>query len=231
MAGIRNVAEEKIDLSLDGVVVIMLPGRAMRGPNPDVEPHQLRSHLPLTRSDLETHAMTSQELLSTYVLGIADWGVLPTVAMQALEEGHDSSHLRMLAGMNALDSPFEIKDSLRRSLSELGWPFPTLLDAGRVLVCYWTRRIVSHSVSPEDGAVRIAWQVYPNLYRFDTTTTGDALSVEDLLAIAYTYDEVEHGFLEYEGRDVTSVEARAILDQAVMHESRQWLDRNCPDGP
>jgi hypothetical protein len=168
--------------------------------------------------------MTFVEHLANFVLGNVAFFSLPTVATQALVEGYDSRHLRMLAGLDEGQcNSFQVEDFWRRSLSELQLPLPSREEAARLLICYWARKIVEGSVTPEEGSMLIVNHVYDRTQHQNEKIAGDSLGISVLIGHAYNYGDLQEGFIEYEGKPITLTEAREILDRLVVGEVLAYL--------
>lgn len=169
--------------------------------------------------------MNFKERLANYVLGNAGRASLIEAAVQALAEGYDARHLRMLAGESPTDlNPFEIDRLLERALDELALTLSSETEAAHVLITYWTRAIVAGAVSPRTGARHIRDDVYRRLAPFpEEQTAGAALGIARLVGAAYQYDDLREGFIVHEGRPLTLSQAQEILDAAVLEEARSYL--------
>jgi hypothetical protein len=87
-------------------------------------------------------------------LGVMVREELPAVALQALEDGHDSTSLRLLAGLCAAEMD-EALPLFQRALSEIGMPLPPKDSAVMSLSRDMARKIVNGETAPYNGAKAI----------------------------------------------------------------------------
>ncbi len=173
--------------------------------------------------------MNSKEILANYVLGNVDESALIDVALQALAEGHDSPALRVLAGENPADfNAFEVRELLSRVLIQLNWSLPSPQEAARVLLCYWARNIIAGNVTPKDGAGHVTHEIYMYFRNQQKETyIGECLDVSGLISLYYAYDDLQEGFIEYQGKPLTKDEAGTVLDSEVLKEAHRYLQEHC----
>ncbi len=173
--------------------------------------------------------MNSKEILANYVLKNVDEAALIDMALEALVEGYDSQSLRILAGENKKwFNAFEVRGYFRRALNELNWPLPSPQEAAQILICYWAKCIVSGDVSPLEGAQHINHDVERRLLdRPGEKYLGESLGIARLIGLQYEYDDLQEGFIEYEGKSITKAEAFEILDQEIRSEASEYLEKFC----
>ncbi len=88
------------------------------------------------------NSLTFLQKISAYALGLSTEKDLPGLAITGLEEGYDSVSLRILAGLNPTDSPFNLNDYFTSSLNELQIIMPEGKEALIEVVAYYARAIV-----------------------------------------------------------------------------------------
>jgi hypothetical protein len=173
---------------------------------------------------LALNIMSFKVHLANYVLDNTKLSTMPDAAVQALIEGFDSPSLTKLAGESGDHSNlFEIEELLRHTLSELGLSLPSKDEAAHILISYWAERIVSGSVQPREGARHILVQVYHRTEHPNDKFVGETLDISSLVGLAYEYDDLHEGFIEFEGKPLTKAEAFKVLDREVIEASRKYL--------
>ena len=173
--------------------------------------------------------MNSEEILANYVLGNVGESALIDMARQALVEEYNSPAVRVLAGESPDDfNAFEVRDILRRVLTQLSWSLPSPQEAAKVLLCYWARSIINGSVTPKEGAEHVTLEVYMHFCnKQEETRVGEYLDVSELIGLYYAYDDLQEGFIEYRGKPLTKAEAWRILDSEVLKEAHRYLREHC----
>jgi hypothetical protein len=126
-------------------------------------------------------------------------------------------------------NPFEIKDLFNRILIEIGLPMPSKDEAAHILICYWVRHIVDGSVSPREGAYHILNDIHRRTTYPNEKILGETLDISSLLGMAYQYDDLQDGFIEYEGKPISLEDALILLDKDVAEESRKYLQKYCTE--
>ena len=97
-----------------------------------------------------------------YSLSALSIDMLPHIAENALIEGKDSLHLRILAGEKEHDTHVLIKYFIK-SLEELNIPLPDTQRAAEIAVDYYAKSILSKRLSAYDGAKRIWMDIYNHI--------------------------------------------------------------------
>jgi hypothetical protein len=162
--------------------------------------------------------------LANYILDNIKLSSMPDAAVQALIEGLDSPSLVKLAGESGDHSNlFEIEELFRHALSELGLSLPSKEEAAHILISYWAEHIVSGLVQPREGARHILIDVYHKMDFPNEKMVGEELGINRLLGLAYEYDDLYDGFIEFEGKPLTREEAFKVLDREVIEASRKYL--------
>lgn len=138
--------------------------------------------------------MTLDQYMAAFVLGRVLNSDLPSVALQALEEGHESVDWAALAGSSAERWPSESLELWHRGLRQVGKALPGRAEAGRVLRNHFATLVASGYLAPRAGAAEIVWlanelsDVLPS-----TQYAGDGLGVAKLLGLYYNHDDVRSG--------------------------------------
>lgn len=106
-----------------------------------------------------------------WVLGFLGAEQLPEIALHALEDGVDSTALRMLAGLDSNEIP-EATTIFEKALAELRVPILSRRDAVRIYAKAISMQIVNGEIEPEDGANKL-WDASirvkdPNFHELDT---------------------------------------------------------------
>lgn len=138
--------------------------------------------------------MTLDQHMAAFALGRVPSSDLPSVALQALEEGHESVDLAALAGSSAERWPSELLDLWSGGLRQAGKALPSRAEAGRVLRDHFATLVASGSLSPRAGAaeiVRLATALSDVLPSKEYA--GDGLGVAKLLGLFYNHDDVPVG--------------------------------------
>ena len=68
---------------------------------------------------------------------------LPQIGLIGLEENLESESLTILAGMNGDENAFEIEEYYKNALVELKIKEPDGLEASKILLIYYLKKIVS----------------------------------------------------------------------------------------
>ncbi len=169
--------------------------------------------------------MNFQEHYATYVLGLAPCPFLIEAAMEALEKGNDSTHLRILAGENPDHyNVFEVESQARKSLKELNLKIPEPIEAADILTRFWAGCIVDGNVSPQGGAREIVG-IYEQASGFLPTEhyAGQALDIArlfDLNSLSYASPPDLYHALDPAGVVET---AKQELDRAIRDEAERYL--------
>ena len=79
----------------------------------------------------------------------ADW------AITMLEAGHDSKHLRVLAGIESKSSVFEAEEYFQQTAAELGLEEPSNESAMKAYCIYVAEQIVERKVAARDGVTML----------------------------------------------------------------------------
>lgn len=124
--------------------------------------------------------MILREFFSKYIFGLVLDEDVPSVAANALVEGHDSPSLRMLAGIGLSDVD-SVRQLVYKSMKELGIPVYSKEQAGLVLAHAIAKDVVDGRLDPYEGAKRIWIDIYdavPSLAQLDSIV-GMAGEYED----------------------------------------------------
>jgi hypothetical protein len=97
--------------------------------------------------------------LDRYALGMILADDLPSIGVQALEDGYDSPSLRELAGTSGSDCG-RIRDLFSKAIKELKLSLPTPAQAGLSLAKAIAMDVQNGTVTPYCGAERIWREVY-----------------------------------------------------------------------
>jgi hypothetical protein len=159
--------------------------------------------------------MTLDQNLAAFALGRVLTSDLPRVAEHALQDGHDSVDLAVLAGSGSGErSPSELQELFQRGLQQLSKVVPSRASAGRVLSQYYADLVTSGSLAPREGAaeiVRLATELSDVLPSREYA--GDGLGVAALLGLYHSHDDVPVG----------DDGAHAEIDAALMKECRRLV--------
>ena len=94
--------------------------------------------------------------LADYVLGTLAPHDLPSVALRALVNGHESSSLAALAGVSdRRHDRWEVEELLSSALSELQVQLPTPEAAAQVIIDDSVQRVLSGDMTPAAAVSRI----------------------------------------------------------------------------
>jgi hypothetical protein len=116
---------------------------------------------------------------------------LPAVALQAIEEGHESAALAALAGATPSErSLWELEEMWARALGELGLTLPSRVDAGHRLKRYFASLVSSGDLRPREGAfeiIQLAGDLSEELPSREYA--GDGFGIVKLFGIYYSHDD------------------------------------------
>ena len=127
-------------------------------------------------------------------------------AQDALAEGHDSVHLRILAGLPRLANPFEVDAEIEAVLKEFGWP---LLDRNQSVL--WLLQRTAQKILTTDMDVDVG---ATTVYRL-AQVLGDSTVLHDWSLICDDLHPETH-------EDLTSDR----LSEVVHEFARKLLERH-----
>jgi hypothetical protein len=168
-----------------------------------------------------------QLVVARFVLGVIPSDELPPAADRALTNGVYSDALMQLAGSGPERA--EVAPLIRKTVTELGVPWPSKRDAAWLLTRSCVGRMISDFRPAEALAllrdvVEAARDVLPN-----KDHVGDGLDVARLYGLFWSYTEPTENFYAEENRFITDeAERQHLLDRTVRVEAQRWLERNPP---
>ena len=128
--------------------------------------------------------------LADYVLGTLAPHDLPEVALRALMEGLDSPMLAALAGVTAQTyNRWEVEGLLLAALRELHLVLPDRRESVQLIIDDALRLALAGKSSPSAAVSRIVNGAYYASGANDSRIVGDALGIEEIVAIYWAYDE------------------------------------------
>lgn len=162
--------------------------------------------------------------MSLQLLPVED---LPAIAAEALANEFDSPALRILAGSDPAEPPAALWELFSKAVRELGLPFPSRLNAARIVLQSYLRDIAQRKISPVAGVKRILKDLqWPVGQELDDSQVGEALGIGKLLGNYYSYDDAASGRLQLHGRRLNKAQARDVLDRCIIEEAARLLQDN-----
>jgi hypothetical protein len=132
---------------------------------------------------------------------------LPAVAIELMEAGYDSHHLRLVAGLVPAEMD-EGHDLFARALAELDLPRTRTEDErGVALAAEYARRMLAGRVAPYEGA-RTVWQL--GIDHFDNDTSRRVGNLDALVILADEWDQLP--------------DQRPSIENDMRTEARKFLD-------
>jgi hypothetical protein len=176
--------------------------------------------------------MNFRENIAEYVLGFLKPQQLIQVALNALEEGYDSTSLAMLAGESWTKDyyPHDVLRYFRDALVELNIELPSTEEAAHILIRYHANQIVSgkQDVFESLGAIYSVYHFYKG-YEKDDKYVGDCLDITQLLAMYHEYDYLHEPWIEKEVQSISKRKAVQKINKEAQKIAREYLARHPDD--
>ncbi len=165
------------------------------------------------------------ESISNYILENITIEDLPNIGLIALSENISCDSIMILAGMNKIDNPFEIKEYFDNCINELKLQLPSKFEAAQILTKYYLNEIVKNPNQAYDIMITLDNEVYKKISNDDITKTfiGEELKIESL----YTwYREIQdwndNGIILFY-KDLSRYEQRIKFEEHLVIEALNTL--------
>jgi len=150
---------------------------------------------------------------------------LPGIAARGLEQGYDSSGLRILAAYEGTPYyPSEIRVAYDRTIRELGLAIPSRRDIAIELIEETLRQVVSGDIAAHEGAKRVAIHLY-----YATVPegwvgkyVGDAIGIAALYGLQDTVDDLRESHHRWQEAK-TNAELEVELLEQIRNEAARLL--------
>lgn len=164
--------------------------------------------------------MNFWQQVSAYNLGLLNATDLPDVAMSGIEEGLDSESLRILAGKQPGNNPFELSHYYTAALKELGMDEPDRRSAMFNVIGFYAQQIASRQVDPYPGFALIG-----DLFR-KTAFYYDAFDLVSCYAHFISIWEVKTDGLQlHTGEGLTKEQYIAKRSEELSQGMAEWLKK------
>lgn len=155
--------------------------------------------------------------LAAYVLGYLSEKDLADIALAALSEGIDSDSIRILAGMNSSDDPFELRMYFESALAENNLVLTDIKEALEIYITLVIQKINSFSLSPYQGFREIDDAVSKTAYYFDS------LGLMDCYINYIEIGEIKTGGAEFYPREFSPSKYIAEKEQEMLEKLNLWV--------
>jgi hypothetical protein len=167
--------------------------------------------------------MNFRQELTAYAAGDRTADQLPVIAMAGLEEGLDTPSLRILAGMDKSDNPFEIEKYFKQMLDELHIELAdkrqTALDYALVIV----DQILTGDEDVITGTHNI-FTVALAKYPFEKETRRyvyDSIGLEKIYGLLDTYSDISEADIPWHKKK-TNQELMDEVRVELLVELKKW---------
>ena len=169
--------------------------------------------------------MNFRQELTAYAAGDRTADQLPDIAMSALEEGLDTPSLRILAGMNESDNPFEIEKYFRQMLDEL---HIELADKRQVALDY-ALIIAGQILTGDEDTItgtRSIFTIALGEYPFEKETRKyvyDSIGLEKIYGLLDTYSDISEADIPWR-KEKTNQELMDEVRAELLVELKKWTE-------
>ncbi len=169
--------------------------------------------------------MNFRQELTAYTAGDRTTDQFPAIAMTGLEEGLDTPSLRILAGMNKNDNPFELEKYFKQMLEELHIQLPDDRRAAIEYAVLITDRILSGDKEVITGARDIFYTALHN-FPFEKETKKyvyDSIGLENVYGLLDTYNDLRDADIPWQKGKTN----QQLMDEAkvkLLAELKRWRE-------
>ena len=154
--------------------------------------------------------------------GKATTSQLPEIAIIGLEEGLDSPSLRILAGLNQNENPFQVEDYFSKTLQELNIQLPDKRQA----TIEFAVAIAEQTIAGKIDLILGTKQMIETIHTYDFFSDSknycyDSIGFENVYGVYYNYDDLvnaDHPWQVNKTNDELIVEVKVELLEAL----RKW---------
>lgn len=165
--------------------------------------------------------MTFLQKIAAYSLGFKTDKDLPDIAMTALEEGHDTASLRMLAGKSEKDSAFELREYFGLVLKEQGLVLPERKEALISVLIFYASMIVNKKVDTYQGFDEMNNII--NKTEFECDALGLMSCYVDYITI---WEEKSDGLDFHTTAGISKEQYIKKTEEGIRRQLKEWLIEN-----
>ena len=169
--------------------------------------------------------MKFRQELTAYAAGDRTADQLPAIAMTGLEEGLDTPSLRILAGMDKSDNPFEIEKYFKQMLNELHIELADKRQAALDYALIITDQILTGDEDIITGTRRI-FTIALAEYPFEKETRKyvyDSIGLEKIYGLLDTYSDISEADIPWH-KEKTNRELMDEVRAELLVELKKWAE-------
>jgi hypothetical protein len=156
------------------------------------------------------------------VTGCASTSQLSDIAMIGLQEGLDSPSLRILAGLNRNENPFQVEDYFSRTLQELNIKLPNKRQAA----IEFGVAIAEETIAGKIDLIIGTKQIIDIIHTYDFFSESknycyDSIGFENVYGVYYNYDDLINADHAWQA-DKTNEELVTEVKVELLEELKKW---------
>ena len=170
--------------------------------------------------------MNFKQQIAKYVTGNITTDQLPEIGSIGLDEGLDTPSLRILAGLNKDENPFQIDHYFQLSLEELNITLPDKREAA----IEYALAIVDEILAGEKDVISGTSEILNNAigsYDFHSESkqySYDSIELQGVYGLFDTYEELSSADTPLQ-KHKTNKELMEELKVELLEELRKWQDK------
>ena len=171
--------------------------------------------------------LTFRQNIARYITGEISETLLPSIAIEALEEGLDSITLRILAGLSDNENGYVIEIYFKETLRELNLELPDKREACIQVGLAYAESIFEGKNSLFGGAQCIKWYMLDAYPFFDESTQYcyDSINFEKSYGLIVNLDDLRNAGSTQWQVDKTNEQLENIISEELMRELKLWHEK------
>lgn len=190
----------------------------------------MRNELFAMNRKMTTNKLKFKEKISNYVLENISVSQLPQIGLIGLEEDLESESLNILAGMNEKDNSFEIEEYYKKALAELKFEEPNKLDAGKILLIHYLKRMVLQPNYAFQYMVKIDNEIYKqinwgSIQKEKSKYVGEELGLEKLYTWYREIQDWKEGSRLLYFNELPKEKQKLKFEENLIKEAKELLEK------
>jgi hypothetical protein len=175
----------------------------------------------------DKYLVTFKQHIARFVIGDATTSQLSDIAIIGLEEGLDSPSLRILAGLNKNENPFQVEDYFSRALQELDIKLPDRRQAAIEIGIAIADRVIAGKTDLIIGIEEIIAKAIRTYDFFSESSKYcyDSIGFENVYGLYYNYDDVINAARPW-FVDKTNEQVLKEVKIELLIALKVWVEKN-----